>query len=93
MATRLWKYGIYSFLKVLREKLPASMEYMRVFISISSAMMSLLYESVSAFRSTWVEYYGDLARYRLATSATIVDREMSKVIACDWYQQAVDRSL
>lgn len=63
---RMWRYGIHSFLELLRQKLPNSLEYILDFIYIAYSMMTLLLESVTTFCKTWIECLGDLARYRMA---------------------------
>lgn len=64
MAARMWRYGIYAFLELLRIRLPESQEFLDAFIHWSYSMMSLLDETVPQFRSFWVEFKGDIARYR-----------------------------
>ncbi|KAJ6159376.1 hypothetical protein N7497_003913 [Penicillium chrysogenum] len=66
MPARMWRYGVFSFLELLRQKLPGSIEYMLDFIYLSYSMITLLLESVTDFRDTWIECLGDLARYRIA---------------------------
>ena len=66
MAARLWRHGIHSFLELLRNRLPASLDYMLAFIYLAYSMMTLLLETVSAFEDTWIECLGDLGRYRMA---------------------------
>jgi len=64
MPARMWRHGIHSFLELLRHRLPASLEHMLTFIYLAYSMMALLYETVPAFRDTWIECLGDLGRYR-----------------------------
>ena len=74
---RMWRYGIHSFLELLRQKLPDSLEYMLNFIYIAYSMMTLLLESVTTFCETWIECLGDLARYRMAVEEVDMrDREV-----------------
>lgn len=63
MPARMWRHGIHSFLELLRQRLPGSLEHMLTFIYIAYSMMSLLMESVPSFLETWIECLGDLARY------------------------------
>jgi len=55
---RIWRYGIHAFLEVLRHRLPESLEHMLAFIYIAYSMMTLLYETVSMFKDTWIECLG-----------------------------------
>ena len=64
MPARMWRHGIHSFLELLRQQLPASLEHMLAFVYIAYNMMGLLMETVPSFRETWIECLGDLARYR-----------------------------
>jgi hypothetical protein len=60
----MWRHGIHSYLELLRQQLPDSLEHMLAFVYIAYAMMALLMESVPSFLETWIECLGDLARYR-----------------------------
>lgn len=64
MPARMWRHGIHSFLELLRQQLPDSLEHMLAFVYIAYSMMALLMESVPIFLETWIECLGDLARYR-----------------------------
>jgi hypothetical protein len=55
MPARMWRYGIHSFLELLRYRLPGSMDYIITFIYIAYSMTALLYETVPAFEDTWIE--------------------------------------
>ncbi|EPE25308.1 TPR-like protein [Glarea lozoyensis ATCC 20868] len=66
MPARMWRHGIHSFLELLRHRLPASLDHMLAFIYLAYSMMALLYETVPAFKDTWIECLGDLGRYRMA---------------------------
>ncbi|KAJ5665566.1 DNA/RNA-binding domain E.t1.c1-type [Penicillium maclennaniae] len=93
MPARMWRYGIHSFLELLRQKLPDSLDYMLNFINLAYSMMTLLLESVSAFRDTWIECLGDLARYRMAVEeADMRDREVWAGVSRYWYNQDADRN-
>ncbi|OBS15857.1 hypothetical protein FPOA_13372, partial [Fusarium poae] len=61
MPARMWRHGIHSFLELLRQRLPASLEHMLNFLHLAYSMMALLYETVPAFEDTWIECLGDLA--------------------------------
>lgn len=64
------------------------MEFMLYFIYHSYSMITLLLESVPAFRDTWNEYLGDLARYRMAVEAfDKKDREIWAEVSRYWYGQ------
>lgn len=93
MPARMWRHGIHSFLELLRHKLPHSLEHMLTFIYIAYSMMALLYETVEAFRDTWVECLGDLGRYRMAIEDDdIRDREIWTGVARFWYTKASNTS-
>ncbi|GLI74867.1 hypothetical protein PoHVEF18_003116 [Penicillium ochrochloron] len=93
MPARMWRYGIHSFLELLRQKLPGSLDYMLNFIYLAYSMMTLLLESVDAFSETWIECLGDLARYRMAVEESDMrDREVWAGVSRYWYNQDADRS-
>ena len=77
MPARMWRHDIHSFLELLRNSLPASLDYMLAFIYLAYLMMTLLLETVPAFEDTWIECLGDLGRYRMAMEDDNVrDREV-----------------
>ncbi|OKL63935.1 hypothetical protein UA08_00288 [Talaromyces atroroseus] len=91
MPARMWRYGIHSFLELLRKRLPFSLEHMLTFIYMAYAMITLLLESVPAFEETWIECLGDLARYRMAIEEVDMhDREIYTGVARYWYTKAAD---
>lgn len=93
MPARMWRYGVHSFLELLRQKLPGSMEYMLGFIYLSYSMITLLLESVPYFRETWIECLGDLARYRMAVEEfDKKDRELWAGVSRYWYNQDAAQS-
>jgi hypothetical protein len=93
MPARMWKHGIYSFLELLRRRLPESIDYMLAFIYLAYQMMALLYETVPAFEDTWIECLGDLGRYRMAIEDEDVrDRETWAAVARSWYSKAADKN-
>jgi hypothetical protein len=76
MPARLWRHGNHSFLELLRNRLPDSLDHMLAFLYLAYSMMALLYETVPGFEETWAECLGDLARYRMAIEEEDVrDRE------------------
>lgn len=91
MPARMWRYGIHSFLELLRKKLPLSLDHMLTFIYMAYAIMTLLLESVPQFEETWIECLGDLARYRMAIEEVDMrDREIYTGVARYWYTKAAD---
>ncbi|OAQ99162.1 hypothetical protein LLEC1_01234 [Akanthomyces lecanii] len=93
MPARMWRYGIQSFLELLRKRLPDSREHMLTFICIAYSTMTLLYETVPDFVATWIECLGDLSRYRMAIEDDdIRDRETWTSVSRAWYSKASDRS-
>ncbi|KFZ01478.1 hypothetical protein V500_00744 [Pseudogymnoascus sp. VKM F-4518 (FW-2643)] len=93
MPARLWRHAIHSFLELLRNGLPASLEYMLEFIYLAYSMMTLLLETVPAFEDTWIECLGDLGRYRMAIEDNNVrDREIWAQVARQWYLKSANRS-
>lgn len=93
MPARMWRYGIHSFLEMLRRRLPDSLEYMTTFIYIAYSMLTLILETVPRFELTWIECLGDLARYRMALEEEdLLERELWAGIAWYWYNKAVDKA-
>ena len=81
------------FLELLRYRLPDSLDYMISFIYFAHQMMSLLYETVRAFKDTWIECLGDLGRYRMAIEEEDAGvRETWAGVARFWYSKAASRS-
>jgi hypothetical protein len=76
MPARMWRHGIHSFLELLRHRLPDSLDHMLAFVYLAYSMMALLMESVPSFVETWIEYLGDLARYRIAIEEAIFEIEI-----------------
>ncbi|EKG12734.1 hypothetical protein MPH_10147 [Macrophomina phaseolina MS6] len=93
MSERMWKHGIHSFLELLRQHRPETLEYMITFIYDAYQMMVLLLETVPAFEGMWIQYLGDLARYRMAIEGeNLVDRETWAEISVRWYNNAADKT-
>jgi hypothetical protein len=93
MPARMWRYGIHSFLELLRHRLPGSLDHMLTFINIAYSMKTLLLESVPSFEETWIECLGDLARYRMAVEENDMrDREVWSSVARYWYNKAADKN-
>ncbi|KAH7336159.1 hypothetical protein BKA65DRAFT_552822 [Rhexocercosporidium sp. MPI-PUGE-AT-0058] len=89
MPARLWRHGIYSFLELLRHRLPHSLDHMLAFIYMAYSMMTLFYETVPAFEDTWIECLGDLAIYRMAIEDNDTqDRKIWTDVARHWYSKA-----
>ncbi|KZF22918.1 hypothetical protein L228DRAFT_139580 [Xylona heveae TC161] len=92
MPARMWRYGIHSFLEILRDALPDSRDLMLSFIYLAYSVVALLYETVSTFENTWIECLGDLARYRMAIEdKDPEDREIWTGVARLWYSKAADK--
>lgn len=93
MPARMWRHGIHSFLELLRHRLPDSLEHMLTFIYLAYSMMALLYETVPAFEDTWIEWLGDLSRYRMAIEdEDLHDRETWTLVSREWYSKASDKA-
>ncbi|KIW09653.1 hypothetical protein PV08_12097 [Exophiala spinifera] len=93
MPARMCRHGIHSFLELLRDRLPFSLEHMLRFVYLAYQMIGLLMESVPAFYETWIECLGDLGRYRLAIEESDMQvREHWADIARMWYNRAADHS-
>ncbi|KAI1325831.1 hypothetical protein F5Y16DRAFT_411226 [Xylariaceae sp. FL0255] len=93
MPARMWRYGIYSFLELLRLCLLGSMEHMLTFIYLVYFMMAFLYETVPVFEDIWIECFGDLGRYRMAIEDEDVrDREVWTSVSRQWYLKASDKA-
>lgn len=91
MPARMWRHGIHSFLELLRQRLPTSLEHMLTFIYLAYSMMALLYETVPNFEDTWIECLGDLSRYRMAIEdqdEDLRDREIWTEVSRQWCSKA-----
>ncbi|CAG8237952.1 unnamed protein product [Penicillium olsonii] len=90
---RMWKYAIHSFLELMRLRLRRSLQYMTGFIHLAYSTMPLLLERVAEFKDIWIEYLGDLARYRMAIEEfPSADRSLWAYISRYWYYQHASRS-
>lgn len=78
MPARMWRHSIYSFLELMRHRLPESLE--------------LLYETVPAFKDTWIGCLANLARYRMAIEEDPRDREIWQGVARTWHALAAHRT-
>lgn len=59
----------------------------------NSIRMRAVYETVPAFKDTWIESLGDLGRYRMAIEDDDVhDREVWAKTARFWYSKAADKT-
>ena len=66
---------------------------MLAFIYLAYSMIALLYETVPAFKDTWIEYLGDLGCYRMAIEDDdIRDREVWTGITRHCYSKASDNA-
>jgi hypothetical protein len=92
MLIRMWRSGIYSFLELLRHRLPGSLEHMLTFVYMAYSMVTLLLESVSAFEDSWIEFLGNLSKYRMTMEEDLHDRAVWCGIARYWYNKAADKS-
>ncbi|EMD86600.1 hypothetical protein COCHEDRAFT_1198003 [Bipolaris maydis C5] len=93
MPARMWKHGIHSFLELLRQRLPDSMEYMLAFIYLAYQILALLCETVPAFEDIWMECLGDLGRYRMAMEDEDVrDCDTWAGVARSWYTKVADKN-
>ncbi|RAL02093.1 uncharacterized protein BO80DRAFT_352570 [Aspergillus ibericus CBS 121593] len=93
MPARLWRIGVNSLLETLHCRLPESLEHMLSFICYAYSMLTLMLESVPAFKDTWIECLGDLSRYRMALEESdLRERESWAGIARYWFNQAADRN-
>ncbi|KAH7418735.1 hypothetical protein BKA64DRAFT_590854, partial [Cadophora sp. MPI-SDFR-AT-0126] len=93
MPARMWRHGIHPFLEFLRHRLPASLDHILAFIYFAYSMMTLLYETVPVFEGTWIEFLGDLGRYRMAIEDDdIRDREVWTGVARQWYSKGSEKA-
>lgn len=93
LPARMWQHGIHSFLELLRNKLPNSLDHMLTFIYMAYSMMTSTLEILPALEETWIECLGDLARYRMAVEENDMrDREVWSGVARCWYTKAVGKA-
>ncbi|KAI9891205.1 MAG: hypothetical protein M1814_003048 [Vezdaea aestivalis] len=92
MKSRMWRFGIHSFLELLRHRLPESKDHMFTFLKMAYSMIMSLLERIKTFEITWIEYLGDLAHYYVAIKDDTRDRQIWIIMANDWYTKATDRS-
>ncbi|KAH8744718.1 hypothetical protein F5883DRAFT_395132, partial [Diaporthe sp. PMI_573] len=90
MPARMWKHGIFTFLEVLRHRLPRSREFMATFTFEAHSILALLDETVPQFRSSWVESKADVARYSWAVCEESDIKERWKYICHEEYSRVLD---
>ena len=91
MPARMWKHAIHGFLEVLRHRRPELQDYIVNFIYLAYSMVTLLYETVTAYLDNWIECLGDLARYRMAIEQDREEHAHWASVAASWYTKASDR--
>jgi hypothetical protein len=92
MPARMWRHAIHSFLELLRHSLPQSLKHMLAFLNLAYGMLTLLYETVPAFKDTWTKCLSDFGRYQII----IADRDMPAretwaSVARFWYGKTDDK--
>ncbi|KAK4170641.1 hypothetical protein QBC36DRAFT_383089 [Triangularia setosa] len=88
---RMWAHGADWLLKMLRAQLPRSIEFMSSFTYMVYSTLSLLQETVPAFRGMWMELLGDLSRYQMVIAGNNLEaRERWTAVGRDWYSKASD---
>ncbi|KAK2022102.1 hypothetical protein LX32DRAFT_630483 [Colletotrichum zoysiae] len=88
MPARTWRHGIHSFLELLRQRLPGSLEHVLTFIYLACSTMALLYETVPTFEDTW-QCLGGLGRHRMTTEDDDVEnRELWTSLSRRRYSKA-----
>ncbi|KAH6889937.1 hypothetical protein B0T10DRAFT_572113 [Thelonectria olida] len=92
MLARMWQHGIHSFLELLRQRLPESLEHLHTFFYLAYNIITLLYETVPAFEDTWIECLGDLGRYRMVIEDDDIQEEVWTGVSRGWYSKASDKS-
>ncbi|PVH67673.1 hypothetical protein DL98DRAFT_523196 [Cadophora sp. DSE1049] len=91
---RLWCHAIHSLLELLRHRLPTYLEHMLGFLYLAYSMTALLYETVPIFSDIWMEYLGDLSRYRIAIEDDdIQEQEVWTEVARHWYSKCSRRAV
>ncbi|OAA54897.1 hypothetical protein ISF_08168 [Cordyceps fumosorosea ARSEF 2679] len=91
MPGRMWRYGIQSFLELLRKRLPGSREHMLTFLAIAYGIMTLQHETIPEFADSWLECLGDVARYRMAIEENAFEREIWTSASRSWYSTGSER--
>ena len=90
MFDRMWRYGIYSPLELLRQNLPGSLVHMLHFIDYVLSTLNRFLVFDPALGVTLYEQLGDVTRYRMTMERQ--DRKHWAGISRYWYQKAADRN-
>lgn len=90
MLDRMWRYGIYSPLEILRQSLPGSLVHMLHFIDHVSSTLNRILVFDPALEVILYEQLGDVTRYRMAVERQ--DRKHWAGISRYWYRKAADRN-
>ncbi|KAI6777717.1 Telomerase-binding protein-like protein [Emericellopsis cladophorae] len=91
MPAKLWQFGIYQYLELLRTRLPDAYEPLVCFLYTAYGLLGLLRETNPLFQDTWTECLGDLARYCYAVENNEEVREHWEGVSRTWYMYTSDR--
>ncbi|KAG9257762.1 uncharacterized protein F5Z01DRAFT_414620 [Emericellopsis atlantica] len=91
MPAKLWQFGIYQYLELLRTRLPDAYEPLVCFLYTAYGLLGLLRETNPLFQDTWTECLGDLARYRYAIENKEEVREHWEGVSRTWYMYTSDK--
>lgn len=64
MPTRMWHHGIQSFLELLWQRCPETLEHMLTYLEVSRSMINLLMEDAPHMVDEWLEMDSALEEYR-----------------------------
>jgi hypothetical protein len=90
MSNRMWRYGIYSLLEILRQNLPQSLEHLLYFITEVSSILQKLTLHSPALGDSLFEQLGDVARYGVFVDK--LKRKHWEAVSRYWYQPAAERN-
>jgi hypothetical protein len=86
---RMWREAIYLLLRKLDQS-KLSNDCLVSFLYPAYQMVTLLYETIPAFRKTWMKLLGRLAKWCKAIEDEAYDRGMWDVIASVWESEATN---
>lgn len=89
LPARMWRHGIYSSLKILRESLSEIFDHMWAFMIFVYSMLTLFHETTSVFH--WMKCLENLGRYMIMMQ-NIYSRERNvyETVFRFWYQKTLD---
>ncbi|RDL30109.1 uncharacterized protein BP5553_10387 [Venustampulla echinocandica] len=94
MPARTWRHGMLSFLELLKDRLPASLDDTRdklTFMELAYTMMDLLREANPAFEDTWITCLADFNRHLSSIRNNFKDTSAWASLVREWHSDVSNK--